>query len=145
MGCHFSYSAAHPRHMEEHSVIKCWILSIVKTFGTVNGGKITFLPTTWNIWFINLTKPVQTTVESKPLDLIIWFDGLIKVTLPNVIKAKEMVRALDCLCALQSPELMPCFLKNGLCFCWWRDLFFSYIFNGKDCFLFWSKAVFKNI
>lgn len=34
-------------------------------------------------------KPVQTTVGSKPLDLIMWFDGLIKVTLYNVMKAKE--------------------------------------------------------
>lgn len=56
--------------------------------------KITLLPTTQNIWFINLTKPVQPTVESKPLDLIIWFDGLIKVTLYNVIKTEEIERTL---------------------------------------------------
>lgn len=52
------------------------------------------LPTAQNIWFINLTKPAQPTVEWKPLDLIISFDGLIKVTLYNVIKPEEIERTL---------------------------------------------------
>lgn len=75
--------------MEEH--VGDEVLNTVYCEGFWNSEqrKITLLPTTWNIWFINVMKPVQTTVESKPLDLIMWFDGLIKMTLDNVIKAKE--------------------------------------------------------